>query len=267
MRLFLIFLLVILSAGLFAQETIETKTFKQNLEIFEKVLSEYHADEVLIAFDIDNALLAHDHALGSDQWFRWQMSLLGTKSPYKIADDFEGLIEWYHRSINVHTATTHLTDPYIPHVLQYIKTYGVPHIAVTARGHETRSGTKRELARNQVKYSYKSPKLELDSHVDGFKLPIYYQNGLAMLSGQDKGEFIKYLINETQSQYKVVIMLDDQLRNVQKVHNAFQGTGIKTIGLRFGAEDKNVRSFLRSAKKSVHKDFLDLKHFCSLSYL
>lgn len=251
----------------YSQETIETSSYEQGYQVIDELMNHYQPDEILVAFDVDNALLAHDHALGSDQWFRWQMSLLGTKSPYKVANDFDELIIWYTRSINIHGATTHLTDSRIPDVLYKLKLYGVPHLAVTARGPETLSGTRRELSRNQVKYSFKSPKLEIDSKVDGFERPIYYKNGLAMLGGQDKGEFLKYAINKTNSQYKVVIMLDDQLGNVNKVHAAFQNSSIKTIGLRFSGEDRNVALFKRSAKKAVHQAFFKLKKLCDLSYL
>lgn len=258
---------LLLCFNLYSQETIETHDFNQNYEVIEALLDKYEPSEILVALDVDNALIAHEHALGSDQWFRWQMNLLGTKSPYRIADNFEELLVWYRRTINIHGATTRLTDPEITNVLYKLKLYGVPHLAVTARDSETLAGTRRELSKNQVKYSFKSPLLEIDSKIASLDEPIYYKNGLAMLSGQDKGKFLKHAIDATNGQYKVVVMIDDQLRNVNKVHAAFENSSIQTVGLRFAAEDKNVSRFLRSAKKSVHQAFLKLQKKCNLSYL
>src|SRR4051812_26364746 len=49
------------------------------------------AANVLVAFDIDNTLLASRQALGSDQWFDWQQSLIESHRPNAVAADIRGL--------------------------------------------------------------------------------------------------------------------------------------------------------------------------------
>lgn len=267
---FLFVSLFVLSTSLYAQTTIETLNFQSTADAIEKLTRELgiSPSEVLVVHDIDNTLLAHDHDLGSDQWFRWQASLIETRSKYKIANNFEELLVWYNEALKSPLATTHLTDPNINHVLNTYKNIGYSMMALTARGPESLEPTLRELKRNRISYAYNAPiqKITIKGHIKPLAKPVTYINGLALINGQDKGELIKYLINESKKSYQLVVIVDDSPKNVVNVHRAFQNTGIHTLGVRFASEDKNVAKFFRNNKIQVFESFKNLNAICNLKF-
>jgi hypothetical protein len=256
-------LLFLFSFTLFAQETFETKSFHENTIVYlREKFKGYNLNEILVVHDIDNTLLAHDHPLGSDQWFRWQMGLLGTSDPNRVADDFEGLLQAYFVATNDDLATMRLTDKGIPKYLQLLSQNQIASLFLTARGPEQALGTFRELARNNL-YSpnnpFKTVIKETDPKILDFKRLISFDKGIALINGEDKGKFLKYLIKKEKLNFKLIVLVDDQIKNINNLHLAFKNSGIITLGLRFGAEDNNVKLFHQNPKEKVIQDFENLK--------
>ena len=62
----------------------------------------------------------------------------------------------------MHSSKTHLSDPrFNDSFIKKLRIYGIPYFTLTARSVIQYSGTRRELAVNQVKPSFKIPKLEI----------------------------------------------------------------------------------------------------------
>ena len=264
--LFIILTIIFTSLG-FSQETISTRNFTQNLDAIIDQTQNYDPHEVLIVIDNDNTLLAHKQALGSDQWFAWQRSLIGTQSPYRLADSFQELVGYYRLALNYHDSKMRLTDTQIHQVIKYLDIYGYSRVIMTKREAVTLSGTRRELVANGVRKTHRPPSGIIEGKVKGFTRDLYYKDGLAMTAGQDKGEFLKHILNKSGDQYKAIVIIDDHLNNVDDIHRAFANDNVQTIGLHYQKEKSNVSRFKRMSKKSVHQDFLKLKAFCDLSYL
>ncbi len=217
-------LLFLFSSLLFAQETFETKSFHENTLVYlREKFKGYDLSEILVVHDIDNTLLAHDHPLGSDQWFRWQMSLLGTSDPMRVADDFEGLLQAYFVATNDELATMRLTDKGIPNYLGTLKQNNIASLFLTARGPEQALGTFRELERNGLVSPNNPFKIvinEMDPTILDFKRRISFHKGVALINGEDKGKFLKYLLKKEKRDFKLIILVDDQIKNINNLNLA-----------------------------------------------
>lgn len=259
----------LLSSTLFSQETFSTTTFEKTRKMILGLTKDFKPHEVLIVHDIDNTILAHKHPLGSDQWFRWQMGLLNTRSPYLTGKNFEEILYWYNQAIKAPQSTMRLTDQEIHKILRYYKFDGFDLMGLTARNPGLIRATWREIKRNRV-FLVKSPPLPknvISGNIPEFERPVFYANGLAFISGQDKGLFLRYLLQKSSKNYKAIVIIDDQEKNVRNVHQAFEKSSVKTIGFHFLAEEKNVKAFERLSKRKVHQDFLKLKKSCDLKFL
>jgi hypothetical protein len=207
----------------------------------------------LVAFDIDNTLLATKHDLGSVQWFNWQRHLLKSEpnSEYVVAESMDKLLNvqmTLYALSNMRETQEEVSDH-----ISSLQNKGLKTIALTARSPESRDATVRELQRNGI--SFRSSALGGISRRTRLPERTSYADGIFMLAGQHKGQMLRELLRLTKSQFSSIVFVDDEEHNLQNVRSAFEGGDIKLTLIRFAREDTAVETFNKSDKKEVARDW------------
>ena len=265
-------LILFLGFSLNASEKLESKTLGLALEKA-KAMKQIYGKEVLVALDLDNTLLKTDQNLGGEEWWEWQTKLVGTKDPLRVGCKFGDLLEqelrildWSHMSPTESDAAT---------TIQQIQDLGVYTVILTSRGPDNVSHTLRELSRNKMDFSRKAlPPSEgfassylpfeaqspgeaglSDEEIGKFKLlphrPVAYQSGVFFVSGQHKGEMLKTLLKKTKTTIKGIVYVDNLSRQTEKVWEAFFGSKIDLVDIRYSGTDPIFEKFDKDNKKAV----------------
>ncbi len=224
----------------------------------------YGNDQVLVAFDIDNTLLATQTNLGSHQWFTWQTSLLNRGSTEGlVANDFAGILK--AQGILFFLGDMRATEPAEVQSIEELKAMGYPVITLTSRGEDFRTATMRELSDNgyafetsplgqgfsDVYFPYDLNNLEASGltsrEVMEWKLgnprSVTYRSGVYMTSGMHKGAMLRTLLHKTQRPVKAIVFVDDQPNHNQNVQAAFKDKDVHVATYRYGREDAVVEEF------------------------
>ena len=122
---------------------------------------------------------------------------------------------------------------------------GMKVIVMTSRGPGCRTQTFRELSRNDFSFQasawppqsgYPEPFLP-----EGGVYPVIYQDGVFLVSGQDKGLMLKALLEKTgASNPTVIVMVDQKQDNLNAVMKEFSLTSTKVHAWRYTREDSVV---------------------------
>lgn len=204
----------------------------------------YGAGRVLVAFDIDNTLLAMEQGLGSDQWYYWQKDL-AAKDPCSelLAGDLlqtEGAL--FHESAMIPT------QPDAAAQVRRAQDAGLTVIAVTSRGPVYRLTTFRELRRNGIAFwpSALPPQRGFPGEYvpEGAERSVRYEDGVHMTAGQHKGHMLAALLAKSGTESPaVIVFVDDKQKYVDQVMEAFADSGTAVHGWRYAREDARVRAF------------------------
>lgn len=283
--LFLVFWLV---SDLAPAVTIETHSFSTVVEKVTALGKKYGPKRVLIAWDNDNTLLAQNQDLGSDQWWVWQYDMLKGKQPRigLVSDKFSGLL----KAQGILFTVSSMSPPekeLSPKVVRKLHQQGFPMIVITARGHDFRHATVRELRRNypvkegsresvfrhsglKPRAGYAStfapyneeilkklgvgPELAKKFRLRPNPTPVSYQDGVYMTAGGHKGVMLQSLLLKTKQldRFKAVVFVDDKARYSQQIEQAFKlRKGVEVATFRYGKWDLNVKRFAKSDKKEA----------------
>lgn len=197
-------------------------------------------ERVLYVFDIDSTLLTFptEQFVGSDHWYQWQ-SELPDESPQKIRCVFEM------------QAIAYLLQPMVPtddgfskEFVRALQDDGHDVIALTARGHDVRHATERELARNGLDFSQSTPaghpglpSAYIPSKSPEVPSPRFasFQNGVGMVAGQHKGAMLGDLLTRLGADdlYDYIVFFDDGEKNVKGMTNWFTGHRVSTLTFHF----------------------------------
>ncbi len=203
---------------------------------------------LLVVFDLDNTVFAMDQNFGSDQWFDWQRSLLGTDNKDLLAKDFEDLLEL--QNIIFSLSHMHLVEEETFLLIEKLQSKNIPVVALTSRSPAMRNNTERELTRLNVDFSRNL--IATDFRVI-FKRLTTFQNGIYMTSGQNKGEMLKFLIQQSSRKFKTIVFIDDHKKHTDNVFRSFKDSGTDIFTFRYGYEDLNVDRFIHSNKYKARK--------------
>jgi hypothetical protein len=208
----------------------------------------YGGSNVLVVLDIDNTLLAMEQDLGSDQWYNWQKKMSETHpcSDLVVGDRIAATGALYYAS------AMRPTQPNAAEQVRRIQDAGVKVIAVTSRGAGYRLSTFRELRRNGFSFwpSAWPPQRGLEQPLmpEGFKYPVVYEDGVAFVSGQDKGVALKALLDRSGlTPPALIVAVDDKQENLNALMRAFSWTPTKIQAWRYTREDDVVAAFSPSA--------------------
>lgn len=218
--------------------------------------AKYGPQNVLLAYDIDNTLLAANQALGSDAWYNWQVSLLGTGDSRLVAPTIEGILATLDLIYSLDKM--HPPDAYEPQMVRRLQDAKFPSIILTARGAQTRDATLKHLAKF---YDFSRSPLPPTAGYPGTFLPysqnevtdfglqlkapraVSYMEGVFMTNGQHKGAMLRALLKKSGQSIKAIVFLDDMKKNCDAVYEAFKNTSIDVTTVRYSKEDRNNERF------------------------
>lgn len=270
------------------QET--TTEFATVVDQVNEFTKKYGAENVLLVLDLDNTLLAMNQDLGSDQWFTWQEALQNSDKnhPELVAPDFEGLLEI--QGMLFALSTMHPPEPGLPEMVGDLVIRKTTTVVLTSRGKEFRDAAERELKRN----NYNIPESTLEIHEErgvftpysaehpnkhglnaeiiadlGSPRRVTYSDGIYMTAGQHKGYMLKTLlarstkafVDKPFANFKAIVFVDDHLKHIDRMQDAFAGDSIDLATFRYSREDRNVDKFNKSTKNHVIRDWELLNSF------
>lgn len=248
-RLFIILpVLALLASSGWAQDCV-TRDFKDVQARAMALLTAYTPKDILLVFDIDNTLLAMNQDLGSNQWFDWQKYELKPGDPAKV----ENLLE--AQGLLFAVSGMHPPQRDLPEIFSRLRAAGFPILALTSRGNEYRNAAERELEKNGYGFETFPVPLKNGNLVPciGDDRRAAYLNGIFMTGGRNKGEMLDCLLKQAAASYKIVIMVDDALSNLEAVKAKVTGIAVETY--LYNAEDGNVARFEKNPKDAVAADY------------
>jgi len=271
-RYFRSLLVVCLSFGV--SVTVAADASRHELKTYsglKAAISDFDPATTLLVFDNDDTISTMpclDQAtcqyLGGAAWFDWQDELLDHASPYRVAEDFGGLLAISNFIFNA--TDMQITDPGLPGLLTDFTDSGMRFIVETARGGETVNATERQLSAltspdgksHNMLALVRSTALAFDDgdlpSIEGPFLPcsmngarpVTYRQGVMYLAGQNKGVMLKCLLRlyaadadgREAMPIRQIVFVDDTPKNVDAVVAAFKDEpGIRVKAFHYSAFD------------------------------
>lgn len=194
------------------------------------VLDQQSKVKTLFVFDIDDTVLTAEVFFGSDYWYEWQKELDNTGSHPTVPCRFDIL------ALTLEAGTQKQTQPDAPQIFNGIRS---DKLFLTARSPNSRGATERELN----KAGYALPAM-LGAIPDGIifnwantdakrSATVSYHHGIYMVTGQDKGKLLLYLLAKLQIRYERVILVDDGQKNIDAMQQALAQAGIAFHGIHY----------------------------------
>ena len=202
------------------------------------------SDQVLVVFDLDNTLLAMEQDLGSNQWYDWQRDLQAAEPCHPKVLNNRLAIQGALYSVSA----MRLTQADGPEQVRKLQDHGLKVFILTSRGPDYRFQTLRELRRGGFSF-YTSAIGPVGGYAEEFipeagSRASRYEDGVFMTAGQHKGDMLKALLDKTNTPAPaVVVMADDNEKNLQAVMDAFAGSSTAVKAFRYGREDAIVDEF------------------------
>lgn len=221
-----------------ANGAVESQVTEINrLSAIADVLAPGDGQRTLLVLDIDDTLLTSAVFFGSDRWYEWQKSL-SPGDPAHVPCKFDVIALNYEAGTQVTTEGEAGRD--------FINGLAVDTLLQTARNPGYRGGTVRELRAA----GYRLPRMLGDS-ADGVAfdyvaesgaapITLSYQDGVMMVSGQDKGRTLLALLDRLSLRYDRVVLVDDGRRNIDNMQAALAQARIHYHGLWYTRVDKRV---------------------------
>ncbi|MDX1571363.1 MAG: DUF2608 domain-containing protein [Xanthomonadales bacterium] len=210
----------------------------------ETMANRYGAGNVLVAFDLDNTLLAMRTELGADQWYDWQKRLQSEDPchPAVVPDRLAAQGALYHEG------AMQLTEPAARELVDELREKGHPVMIITARGADFRLATFRELRRNGLSFLESAPGpwrgYDGSLKLEGATRPVLYEDGVLMLAGQHKGRMLLGLYAHAGLPLPpAIVFVDDKAYNTQAMAEALEAAEVDAYVYRYSGEDKRVDNF------------------------
>jgi hypothetical protein len=211
--------------------------------------------------------------LGGPAWFSWQSTQISKHLTPRVANTFDELLVTATLLFNLNSMV--YSQPEVPAVLKELTHTGVRLLVETARGNSDISATEQQFSRlpldktssfathlsqNSLLFNHLSSKASPYTPCDISTMKsISYRNGTLYLQGQDKGINLICLLdefNQQQSATKLthIIFIDDTLKNVISVHNAFKDSPHYQVNaLHFNALDKHKTALTKGKYARQHQ--------------
>ncbi len=224
--------------------------------------------------------------LGGPAWGSWQGSLLGTQSHYLVAKDVNQIFAIAGLLLAINDMD--YAEDAIPNVLNKLTASGVKLLGLTARSPTDVSATEQQFSNLAVQingstkkdflsfmnaHALKNKHNKLASLAGPF-IPkecgatrgVSYQQGVMYVAGQNKGLMLQCLLNKVESSaIKNIYFIDDTLKNVVDVNNAFKDNknyNVKSLHYTFLQQKKDNLTQGKNAKifqKNAHVRWESIK--------
>lgn len=225
------------AAAIGSQATESQVTEIKSLSAITDVIAQGDPQRTLLVLDIDDTLLTSTVFFGSDRWYEWQKSL-APADPGHVPCKFDVIALNYEAGTQVSTEGAAGRD--------LVNALPVDKLLQTARNPGYRGGTVRELRAA----GYALPRMLGDStggiafdytpRPGADPVNVSYQDGVMMVSGQDKGETLLALLDRLAVRYDRVVLVDDGRRNIDAMQAAMARAGIRYHGLWYTRIDKTI---------------------------
>lgn len=252
---FAILLTVFFNSVVFASERITIGHIENLREFISSKQTEVGVNNILVVYDFDNTLMAMNQDLGSDQWYNWQSELIKNKSSKnRVAEDKEKLFQINYRLFAL--SKMHPTEKQTVQVVKDIQEKKIKSIILTSRGPLYRNDTEIEL--NDVGLNFKNSAIGPEGGFASTYLPenlkdarpISYMDGILMGSGQDKGALLDSLLEKTKNQFKVIVFVDDTLKNIENMENQLSKK-VDLYTFYYTHEEDRVLKFKKDKSKAI----------------
>lgn len=244
--------LLLMSASAFAWQPIDNLN-----QISTKIASELPGldpKRVLLVFDIDETLIQTPEYQGSSLWFDEHASQLKDS---KFASSFGELLA--HNTVIKSTIEMEPTQSDMKDIVKDLQGRGYPSMALTARGAGLGGPAVIELKKEGVSF-YKQleietplsidPKMPFDPATVPGELgitparaaemglaksprPIAWMYGILLTTGQNKGGLLRWFLKDSSKNFDAIVFVDDTLKHVENVENAFADTSVKVLSLHY----------------------------------
>lgn len=228
-------------------EITEIASMENICETIAKVITE--GKTPLIVFDIDDTLATPEHELGKSSWFYQELSHQQAQpnvDKQKVSNDLIALYTHIHNYLPLKAV-----EAETPLFVCYLQSLGIPCMALTARSHLIER-TFEQLLPLGIDFTLSAPSDDTIILSDNVELPACYTRGVIFNGDNNKGQtLLKYLktIGYTPD---YVIYVDDNTKQVQRVHEALENAGIPCSAFRYSYMDKENSEFdLTEANKQL----------------
>ena len=222
------------------------------------------ANEILLAFDIDNTIGGPENEIASDQCFSKLLeSKVALHKVLKICHSAQKVTEL--KPVEETRFDADNPDETILGTLDtinFLQHWGFKTMALTARSQNIYESTLRQFASSRLKIDFTSsspyPKATYPGSIVTFnetsdaKGDCRYFNGILFCGNHNKGEKLIQLLRLSNYHPKAIILIDDKRANLEKVEAALKSNpayaDIIFIGLRYGACDEAVSKFNLAAQ-------------------
>lgn len=237
-----------------ASERINTKTFAGIVQLVSDKKSQVGAENLLVVYDFDNTLMAMNQDIGSDQWYNWQSELLNDKkSKDAVATSRNELFDVHYKISAL--GKMHLVEPAIPSIVKAIQQMKIKSIVLTSRGSILRNDIQSELSDADLEFKNSAFGPEggfastfLPEGLDNAR-EISFMDGIVMGSGQHKGKILGSILKKTGAKFKVIIFVDDTLKNIENMEETFK-QDVELITFYYTHEQERVEKFQKDKSKA-----------------
>ena len=224
-----------LSTASFADvSVIKTDNFKTVDNVIQKVDQKYGTKKVLTVFDIDNTLLTTGESdLGGDIWYEWQTGKLDVKptEAQKVSCMYSDSMPLLFELMPMK-----LTEDGAAALIQNLNDRNQPMMALSSRSPLYRVATERELHSHKLDFTKNAlaPKgaAHAPRYAKKFKRDTVYQNGVALTTGTNKGDYLEYILDTTGRKFDAIVFVDDGERNINAVKEKFSASKYKNVDVR-----------------------------------
>lgn len=250
----------------------------------DEVLKTTPPEKVLIAFDLDNTIMATDFDLGSEHWFLWQADMIQAKkfNEGAVAPTFADMLAVQTWILNL--TQMHATEERISKDVAELGAKGVRSMVLTSRGLEMRDVTMRELNRNGFNFAHVAPgptsgfpgnflpydlehpersgltAAEVKALGLGKPAEVSFAHGVMLTQGQHKGAMLRTLLAKLGRPFEVIFFVDDRQHHSDGMQAAFAAQPEQVYTFRFSHETKRGEAFHASDKKEVKTQWCALSH-------
>jgi hypothetical protein len=250
-----------LGAVLAGAQPLETDDHRMVLANVQRLVDRYGADQVLVTYDYDDTIAASQEYLASEVWFNDEASRLRRgESHLDGVTTYDELIQL--QNLIFHHFPPRLVQPELPAIVRQIQQMGVHVLVVTSRNYAFFDGLRSDLERfglnfagaaigpaggYEAPYPLRDPKTGLvaglsQEETDRYLKPtadndVLFRDGIYLTGGKHKGAALRGLLARTGSHPQALLSIDDRLYHLEGIQDAFAGTGVETVTIRYTRQD------------------------------
>lgn len=208
---------------------------------FETIKKYILPKQTLVAIDLDNTLIEPDNEIGSHQWLHALKHYEINRNINSDLNCIKNKIEYafFQAQKDLHIK---LVDSNALNIIRYLQKKTIPVIGFTHRSIELLQLTKKQLKPLNIDFSKTSPTSQ-DLILDLVNDTAMFNAGILFSNINPKGPTLKVFLKRINYYPKLIVMIDDQLKNLISIQQACDELGIEFIGIRYSYLDEKVKNF------------------------